>query len=506
MDKQTRRPRNSTRSSKQPAAPSTDGGIVAEFIETFCRLSKGDEAGQLIKLRPWQRKILDELFAVRPDGRRKYRRGLLLLPRKNGKSLLASGIALFSLFQEVGAEVLVVAGDRAQARIVFRECARMVELDPILSRKLHVLRDVIEYPETGSVLRVLSSDASRAEGTNPSTVIFDEVHVQPDDRLWSTMNLGSGTRKNPLVLGISTCGARTDSRGHDSLAYRLWQYGTRIESGETVDEAFFFKYFHAPEELAWDSPEAWAAANPAYGDFLDPEDFAAAARSIPRDEFETKRLNRWVATMTSWLPTGAWDRLATGRRLEPGERIVLAWDGSFSGDCSAAVAATLDGYVEPLLLYERPIDDPHWTVDIAQVEEDLQEIARRFDIVELTADPFRWARSLEALDREGSLAGKVVHYPQSPSRMVSACQGFFESVSQETVHWGGEPSLAAALSRHLDNSSVKLDRYGPRIVKEHRGSERKIDLAVSAVMALDRARYYAAEADKPQPSVEFTSL
>ena len=153
-------------------------------------MSKGDGAGALISLRPWQREILDEIFAIREDGKRKHRRGLLLMPRKNGKSLLASGIALYSLFTEIGAEVAVVAGDRAQARIIFRECARMIELDPILSRKLHVLRDVIEYPETGSVLRVLSADASRAEGYNFSTVIFDEVHVQPDDRLWSTVNLG----------------------------------------------------------------------------------------------------------------------------------------------------------------------------------------------------------------------------------------------------------------------------------------------------------------------------
>lgn len=212
------------------------------------------------------------------------------MPRKNGKSLVAAGIALYSLFTEVGAEVAIVAGDRAQARIVFRECARMIELDPILSRKLHVIRDVIEYPETGSVLRVLSSEGSRAEGYNFSTVVFDEVHVQPDDRLWSTVNLGSGTRKNPLVLGISTAGSKTDSRGQDSLCYRLWQYGMRIQSGETQDDAFFFRYFTAPEELAWDSPEAAKAANPAFGDFLDPEDFAAAARSLPREEYETKRL------------------------------------------------------------------------------------------------------------------------------------------------------------------------------------------------------------------------
>jgi phage terminase large subunit-like protein len=451
---------------------------------------------------------LDGLFEVRPDGRRKNRRGLLLLPRKNGKSTLASGIALFGLFQEVGAEVLICAGDRQQARIVFRECARMVELDPVLSQKLVVMRDVIEYPETGSVLRVLSSDGSRAEGTNPSMVIFDELHVQPDDRLWSAVNLGSGTRRNPLVLAISTAGSKTDARGQDSLCYRLWQYGMRIQAGEVVDDAFFFRYFHAPESLAWDSPKAWEMANPAYGDFLDPEDFEAAARSISPVEFQTKRLNRWVSTTSQWLPNGAWERLESDRRIQPGEPCVVAWDGSFQLDASAAVACTLDGFVEPLLLYERPLDDPHWQVDIGQVEQDLRDLVevRGLNVLELSADPFRWSRSLEALDREGPYAGRVVNYAQSPVRMVAACQRVAEAVSQDQLHWGGVPHLSAALTRHLTNSAVKIDRFGPRIVKEHRGSPRKIDLAVAMVMAFDRARYYAGEADKPARSVEFIAL
>lgn len=503
MGRRIPRRQSSTQSSEPPAAPKPEGEVVAEFIESFCRLSKGDGAGELIRLRPWQREILNEIFAHREDGRRKYRRGLLLMPRKNGKSLVSAGIALYSLFTEIGAEVGLVAGDRAQARIVFRECARMVELDPILSRKLHVMRDVIEYPETGSVLRVLSSDGSRAEGYNFSTVVFDEVHVQPDDRLWSTVNLGSGARKNPLVLGISTAGSKTDSRGQDSLCFRLWQYGMRIQSGEIADDAFFFRYFTAPEDLPWDSPEAAKAANPAYGDFLDPEDFAAAARSLPREEYETKRLCRWVSQKTSWLPAGSWEQLGTDRRLQDGEKVVLSFDGSYDGDCSVLLAASLDGHVEPLLLYERPIDDPHWKVDIGQVEADILEVAKRFTVLELAADPFRWARSLEAMEREGI---PLVHFPQSPSRMVAACQSVFEAVSQGQIHWGGDARLTAALTRHLDNARVKVDRFGPRIVKEHRGSARKIDLAVAMVMAWDRARYYASEAAKPATSVEFISL
>jgi len=115
MTERTPQRRNSKRSLKPRVERNSEGHLVAEFIETFCRLSKGDGAGKLIKLRLWQREILDELFELKEDGRRRKRRGLLLLPRKNGKSLLASGIALYSLFTEVGAYVGVVASGTATA-------------------------------------------------------------------------------------------------------------------------------------------------------------------------------------------------------------------------------------------------------------------------------------------------------------------------------------------------------------------------------------------------------
>ncbi len=154
-------------------------------------------------------------------------------------------------------------------------------LDPILAQRLRVMRDVIEMPSTGSVFRVLSADASRAEGLNPSTVVFDEVHVQPDDRLWNTMNLGSGTRKQPLIVGITTAGSRTDSRGQDTVCFKLWQYGMRLKAGEIADPSFFFRWHGAPDGADHLDPKVWAEANPAFGDFLHPSDFESAVLSIP---------------------------------------------------------------------------------------------------------------------------------------------------------------------------------------------------------------------------------
>jgi phage terminase large subunit-like protein len=456
-----------------------------------------------MQLRPWQREILNDIFELRKDGRRRYRRGLLMMPRKNGKSILASGIALYSLFTEMGAEVAIVAGDRAQARIVFRECARMVELDPILSRKLHTLRDVIEYPETGSVLRVLSADASRAEGYNFSTVIFDEVHIQPDDRLWATVNLGSGARRNPLVLGISTAGAKINTRGAFSLCYSLWQYGQRIKTGEVDDPTFYFQWFAAPEALEWNTPEAAAAANPAYGDFLDPEDFAAAARSLPRDEYETKRLNRWVTSSESFLPQGVWeaceDKTLTLDKADP---IVLGFDGSFSNDSTAIVACRIsDKALFVLGHWERGIDEAlTWRVPVEEVEAAMTGICLSHEVKEIVCDPFRWQRSMEVWQQMGL---PVVEFPQTPGRMVPATAAMYDAVVNGNVKHDGDPRLA----RHAANATPYYSRNGLMVKKEAKQSLKRIDLFVAAIMAHSRAGTLAtAAAQKPAAAVQYIEL
>jgi phage terminase large subunit-like protein len=140
---------------------------------------------------------------------------------------------------------------------------------------------------------------------------------------------------------------------------------------------------------------------------------------------------------------------------------------------------------------------------LAQLEEAVLALRSKYEIVELCADPYRWQRSLERFEKEGM---NVTEYPQSASRMVNCTQSAFEAITQESLTWGGEPVLAAALARHVDNSRIKIDRFGPRLTKEGRSSPRKIDCAVALCMALDRARYYAAEAAKPARSVGFFSL
>jgi phage terminase large subunit-like protein len=169
-----------------------------------------------------------------------------------------------------------------------------------------------------------------------------------------------------------------------------------------------------------------------------------------------------------------------------GEEVVLGFDGSYSGDSTALVACAPDGHLEVIASWEKTPSDPDdWRVDIAAVEQTILDACRRFSVREVVCDPFRWQRTMQILEAEGL---PIVEWPTgSPSRMVPACARFYDAVMDGRLSHDGDPRLA----RHVANAHVKTDRLGPRIVKEHKGSSKKIDLAVAAVIAYDRAAQVA---------------
>jgi phage terminase large subunit-like protein len=444
------------------------------------------------------------LFARRADGRLKNKIGLIGLPRKSGKSAVGSGIALYGLLLGPrGGEVYSCAADRDQARIVFGSAKSMVEMSPDLSAQCKLYRDAIEVPSTGSVYRVLSSEAYTKEGLSPTLVLYDELHAAPNRELWDVMALAQAARYDALTLAITTAGVRTDQTGQDSVAYTLYQYAQSIASGEVKDESFFAAWWQANPEADHKDPAVWKAANPGYGDLQDPEDFAAAVKRTPENEWRTKRLNNFVSSQQSWLPNGAWHNLEVVEAPEPsdGLQIVLGFDGSFSGDCTTIVAATVEDKpkVWPVAVWEKqPTDRDDWRVDISEVEAEIMRTCGQYNVLEVACDPFRWQRSMDALAASGV---PIVEYPStSPARMVSACAKFYDAVMAGNMTHDGNPIL----ERHLDNCATKVDRLGPRIVKEHRGSPRKIDAAVSAVIAFDRATFRRSEPIEEKVSAFFS--
>lgn len=446
-------------------------------------------------MRPWQRQLFGHLLARRADGLLRNRQALVGVARKNGKSGIGAALGLYGLVSGPdGGEVYSVAGDREQARIVFGTARRMIELEPELAELCKTYRDAILVPSTGSVYRVRSAEAYTAEGLNPTLVVFDEVHVQPNRELWDVMALAAGARVEPLMVGITTAGARYDSTGNDSLCFSLYEYGKRVCQGEIEDPSFFMAWWEPKDPTAdHRDPVTWREGNPGFGDLVSEEDFAASVLKTPEQEFRIKRCNQWVSSKMAWLPAGAWEALDRGE-LPDGADVVLGFDGSFNGDTTALVAVSVaeKPHVEVVECWERPPEkDDTWQVPILDVEDMIRRACRRWQVKEIACDPFRWARTYQILEGEGL---PVVEFPQSPARMTPATTRFYEAVVNKTITHSGDPRLA----RHLDNSFLRADSRGTRIYKEHQYSTRRIDLAVAAVMALERAAWWHANGGAPR--------
>lgn len=467
----------------------SDGNDVIEFIETYCRITKDTVAGrvgELIVLHDWQKDLLRALFARRArDGRRRFRQSLIGVSRKNGKSAVGAGLALYGLLADgEGAEVYSCAGDREQARIVFGMARRMCELDPFLSEMVKPYRDAIEVPSTGSVYRCLSAEAYTKEGLSPTLVVFDELHVQPNSELWDVMTLGSGARIDPLVLGITTAGSRTDSLGQDTICYRLYQHGRRVVEKEVDDPSFFFCWWEPKGGTEADhrDPKVWAEANPGLGTIVDIEDFKSTVVRTSENEFRTKRTNVWTSGAESALPHGAWDRCADlSVPVTIDDPVVIFFDGSWAGDSTALVGATISEtpHLWVVDCWEN-LDDSEWRVPILDVEARIREACRQWQVRGVYCDPYRWQRSMQALEAEGL---PIYEYPMSLARIIPAWQSFSEAVVEKRLTHDGDPRMA----RHVENMVLKRDSRGVRPVKESKMSRRHIDLGICAMGAHDRA-------------------
>jgi len=473
-----------------------DGDFICRFSDAFATITKDSIAGKSgtpLVLREWQRELLKHIFARDEDGGLRHRISLVGVPRKNGKSALGSVIAAFALMdvKTQGAEIYSVAADRQQAKIVFEDTKRMIQ-NSELSEHCEIFRDHIRVPATNNIYRVLSADAPRHEGLSPTLVLFDELHAQPSRDLFDVMSLAQGARgKAATMVAITTAGVKTESRtGKDSIAYTLYQYGQKIVRGELDDPSFFMGWWEAPDEADHKIEETWKIANPGYGDICSADDFKSAVLRTPESEFRTKRCNQWVSSQQAWLPTGAWEGLAEEEvEISADEEYVLGFDGSYANDSTAICAVTIpEGDEKPkvklIKVWEKDfgVDDDSWRVKIDEVKNTIIEYVQENPLCrEIACDPYRWAQMMQELQE---LEYPIVEYKTNLlSLMIPATQKVFEAVTEKKFVHDGDPVLA----RHVDNCVVKVDAKGQRVTKESSTSKKKIDAAISFIIAYDRA-------------------
>jgi phage terminase large subunit-like protein len=324
---------------------------AAEDSVNFFRLGlvhvNGEWAGKPFILEPWQEKVTRDVYGWkrRSDGTRRFRLVYVEVPRKNGKSTWGAGVALKGLVadNEPRAEVYSAAGDRDQARVIFDLARDMVTESPRLSGLLQPYQYSIYNPKTKGFYKVLSADAKGKFGSNPHTILFDELFVQPDERLWVALTTGTGTRRQPLVWAITTAG--WDKL---SLCYEQHDHANQVLEGVLTDDELYPVIFAAQPEADWTDPKVWALANPSLGrtlkiDYLRTECRRAQESVNKQNTFRRFHLNQWTEQETRWMDVDDWKRCA-----RPNLAIELKGQRCFGGlDLSTRIDLTALSLVFP---------------------------------------------------------------------------------------------------------------------------------------------------------------
>lgn len=488
--------------------------FAVSFIECLCH-TKGTWAGKPFELIDWQEKIIRDIFGtLKSNGYRQFNTAYIEIPKKQGKSELAAAVSLLLCCAdgEERAEVYGCAADRQQAAIVFDVAADMVRMNPALKKRVKILASQkrIIYQPTNSFYQVLSADAYSKHGFNVSGVIFDELHTQPNRKLYDVMTKGSGdARTQPLYFLITTAGTDTNS-----ICYEVHQKALDIMNGRKHDPTFYPVIYGSKESDDWTDPSIWKKANPSLGITVSIDKVKAAfnsAKENPAEEntFRQLRLNQWVKQSVRWMPMDKWDACAfpVDEQALKGRICYGGLDLSSSTDITAFVLVfppedesegftILPHFWIPEGNVELRVRRDHVPYDIwkkqgylettegnvihyGYIEQFIDDLGKKYNIREIAFD--RWGAVQMVQNLEG-LGFTVVPFGQGFKDMSPTTKELMKLTLENKIAHGGHPVLRWM----MDNIFIRTDPAG-NIKPDKAKSTEKIDGVVATIMALDRA-------------------
>ena len=507
---------------------------VAFFPKHLC-FTKGEWAGKPFVLEQWEADdIIRPLFGwKRQDGTRRYRRCYVWVPRKNGKTELAAGIALLVLLGdgELGGEVYAIAAHEDQARIVFNQATTMVGKSETLTDDLVPLKSSIYCPALNAAFKPLSGKAEGKHGLNTSGLIGDEIHEWKSGDLYQFVHDSEDARAQPLEFLISTAGKK------GTYGEEVWDECLKIRDGTLDDPETLVVIYAADPDDDWTDEKVWAKANPNLGVSKKLETMRAnarRARQLPRLEnhFKNYHLNIWTEQAVRWLPIDGvddegrkygwahcvgpigWKDL--DRHLEH-KRCFGGLDLSSTTDLSALVwwFPVQEGLDKPALLarffkpadllkehsrrdklpYDRWVKEgaitatPGNVVDYAFIQAQIYRDAERFRIAHvgnqnreaheggLAIDRWNATETAVKLEQEGL---PVVRFGQGYASMSAPSKELERLVLANGFHHGGHP----VLHRHAQVVAVEGPDPADNIKPAKNKSTERIDGIVATVMAI----------------------
>lgn len=479
--------------------------------------TKGKFFGKRFELLPWQEKILRDVYGTVRDedpSIRQYSTAYVEIPKKQGKSELAAGIALNQLCNdnEWRAEVYGCAADRQQASIIYDVAVDMVKQSPALMKRIKLLPSVkrMVYLPTGSIYQVLSAEVATKHGLNVSACVFDELHTQPNRALFDVMTQGSGdARAQPLWFFLTTAG--TD---RTSICWEVHQKALDILEGRKSDPRFYPVVYGLKEDEDWHDEKNWYKANPSLGHTIDIEKVRDAYRKAletPADEmmFRQLRLNQWVKSSVRWMRMDKWDGCAGEIDMDRlrGRPCYAGLDLSSTSDLTAFVLVFPpedegEKYIiipyfwlpeEQMKLRVRRdhVMYDQWAgqglieltegdvVHYGAVKQRILEICEMFDVREIAVDRWNATMMIQELEDEGLT---VVRFGQGFKDMSPPTKELMRLVLRDEILHSGHP----VLRWNMDNVFIRTDPAGNQKIDKEKSTE-KVDGAVATVMALARA-------------------
>jgi phage terminase large subunit-like protein len=498
------------------------------FISECLKFTEGEKAGQPFELEPWQAAVVVNLYGwYRPDGTRRYREAFIYVPRKNGKTSLLSCLVLHEMFciGEPGAQLYSAAAEREQAALLFRHACEMIRQEEELEVRCVIKPSmkVIERTDGAwSMFKALSAESATKHGLSPSFVVIDELHAHPNGELVDVLTTGTGSRKQPLVVYITTADFNRKSVCNDKYEYacKVRDNGGS-EHKEGYDQALLPVIYEAHIDDDWTDPEVWKKANPNFGvsvreDYISRE--CQKARELPAYEntFRRLHLNQRTQQDVRAIPMDQWDNCGQGAKpLEWRERMiqVLARHSCFGGldlgsvsDLTAFALVFGDyelGY-DVLPFFWCPeataakrsrrdgVDYVQWAnagyitltegneTDYQKVRRDINQLAIQFGIQKIAADRlFQGAQLCQDLIADGM---DVLAMGQGYVDMAAPTRSMLDLVSGGRLRHGNNPVL-----RWMAANAATESQSGPAeaVLKfSRKKSTEKIDGIIATCQAL----------------------
>lgn len=486
---------------------------AVRFIENLCH-TKGKWAGKKFILLPWQEQIVRDIFGiVREDGKRQFLTAYVEIPKKQGKSELAAAIALYLLYAdgEASAEVYGAACDRSQASIVFDVAKQMVEMCPALRKRSKLMtagKRIVNYSNAG-FYQVLSAETGTKHGLNVSGLVFDEIHAQPNRKLYDVLTKGSGdAREQPLFFIITTAG--TD---RNSICYELHSKALDIMAGKKKDYTFYPVVYGLTEEDDWNDEANWYKANPSLGHTIGIDRVREAYKDAldnPAEEnvFKQLRLNIWTNSAVAWIPEHIYNRGNEEIDMDTlsGRECYAGLDLSSTSDITAFVLVfpprTEDEKYIVLPYFWLPEDTldlrcrrDHVLYDVWKkqgyimttegnvihygfIEAFIEELGKKYHILEIAYDRWNATQMVQNLEDEGFT---MVPFGQGFKDMSPPSKELYKLLMEGSIIHGGNPVL-----RWMAGNIVMRQDPAGNIKPDKEKSTEKIDGIVALIMGLDR--------------------